>query len=297
MRRVGRAVALRGLGCAVLAALAGCTSTVPGEAFRAEIPAAKPTVPPAGPEGADPAAPPVVGTCFTLTLDQALDPLASPPPVNCADEHNAETADVADTGLGPDEPYPTPSDLAQENGDVAVAVEDVCSFEDITEYLGGDELDDPYAFYAAFLPSEEQWAAGARWVRCDVHYGYLEPETAPGVMAGALEGDEAAAYRACFAGNPADYDVVPCSQPHDAEPVGGYVDLPVGTPYPADPAARQAIAGECLDDIQAYVDGPMPIGYAADVYVGPSDGWSEAPYARCVVVPAGGGRSSTSVRP
>ncbi|MGY1810477.1 septum formation family protein [Blastococcus sp. SYSU D00669] len=292
MRRSGWTLA-----AAAVLLLGGCTSTVTGQAaFGGEDPA-KPEVPPAGLGGPDPGADPVVGTCYTIAPGQQDDPLDPPPPVECAGEHNAETAAVDDGPFQEGDPYPSAAEVEDPDGAIATALEDICTFDVLTEYLGGDDLDDPYAFFAPYLPNQEQWDAGARWVRCDVFYGYTEPEPAPGVIAGALEGSDAAAYRACFVGTPETWDVVPCSQPHDAEPIGAYADVDDDAPYPADVTARQALAQQCTADAQAYIGGTMPIGYAVDVYVGSQVDWQESgPLAQCVLVPAGGGRTSTSVR-
>ncbi|NYJ08175.1 septum formation family protein [Petropleomorpha daqingensis] len=264
--------------------VAGCATTVVGEAS------------PASRSGGDAVAEPEIGTCRLITEDQTDDPRNPPEAVDCAQEHNAETAEVDDTGLGEDDAYPTEADLEVEDGIVAGALEDVCTFDLLTQYLGGDDLDEPYAFFAPYLPTEAEWAAGARWVRCDVFYGYFRPETTPGPLAGALAGADAAAYRSCYFGTPITWDVGPCSKPHDAEPIGASADVPDGTPYPADQAARQALATQCADDAGAYLGRSVSSDYLVDVYVGSAADWQSGPIAECVLVPAAGGRTSTSAR-
>jgi hypothetical protein len=284
------------VGVAAAALLTGCTSTVTGTAAFGGTDPAKPDVPPASLGGPDPSAEPVVGTCRMIASGQENDPRNPPDPVECSTTHNAETAAVADSGVAADALYPTADDVGNQGSDSYRVLDDVCTFTVLADYLGGDTLDDPYAFFAPYLPSAAQWDAGARWVRCDVFYGYSSPETSPGILAGALQGRDAAAYRACFVGNPADWRVVPCSQSHDAEPIGAYANANEGDPYPADAAARQALAQQCASDVQAYVGGTMPLGYALDVYVGSDTEWAGGPLAQCVLVPAGGGQTSTSVR-
>jgi hypothetical protein len=280
-----------------VALLAGCTSTVSGSALPADLGGAKPTVPAAGPGGADPAAPPVVGTCYTLDEGQEDEPLDPPRPVSCGGDHDAETAVVGDTGLGADDDRPGEDDL-DDDSPLVRAFGELCTLDDVVGYLGGADPEDPYAYYAVFLPDEEQWAAGARWLRCDVFYGYVEPERAPGVMSGALAGPDAAAYRTCFTGTPVDYGVVPCSDAHEAEPTGfAPADLPDGAPYPDEPTRRGLVAG-CAPAVQDYVGGPAPFGYAADVWVDSAQEWADGGGdARCVLVPAGGGSTTGSVRP
>ena len=276
--------------------LAGCTSTVPGDALPADYGAAKPTVPAAGPGGADPAAPPVVGTCYDLSSGQEYQPLDPPAPVSCGDEHDSETAAVGDTGLGPDDERPSEDEL-YEDDELSAAIGELCGLDDVVAYLGGEGPEDPYAYYAVFLPDEDQWEAGARWLRCDVHYGYSDPETAPGVMAGALDGPDAAAYRVCLAGNARDHFIVPCSEPHGAEPAGyALADLDYDAPYPDEPT-RLGLVGSCAEAVREYLGGPPPLGYVADVWVDTAEDWGSGGEPRCVVVPAGGGAVTGSVHP
>ncbi|WP_409332478.1 septum formation family protein [Trujillonella humicola] len=279
-----------------LVALAACTGTVQGDARPADYGAAKPTVPVAGPGSTDPAAPPLVGSCYLLEDGQEDRPLDPPAAVPCGGEHNAETAAVGETGLGPDDERPAEDDLT-DDGDLATRIDEFCDLGDVVAYLGGEEPEDPYAYYAVFLPDEEQWAAGARWMRCDVFYGYTRPETAPGILARALTGPDPAAYRVCFTGTPTDYGVVPCSEPHQAEPTGfRLADVPEGAPYPDEPT-RQGLVASCAGAVQEYLGGPLPLGYAADVWVDTAEDWESGDEARCVIVPAGGGQSTGSVRP
>ncbi len=287
----------RAVTLAAVALLTGCTGTVAGDALPADVGAAKPTVPAAGPGGADPAAPPVVGTCYRLDEGQENQPLDPPDPVSCGGAHDAETAVVGDTGLGPDDERPSEDDL---DGDTALAraFAELCSLDDVIAHLGGETPEDPYAFYTVFLPAEDQWEAGARWMRCDVFYGYTSPEPAPGVMAGGLTGPDAAAYRVCFTGAATDHRVVPCSEPHEAEPAGfSLADLPDDAPYPDEPT-RQALAASCVGAVEEYVGGPPPLGYATAVWVDTAQDWEDGGGdPRCVLVPAGGGSTTGSVRP
>ncbi|MGY1739693.1 MULTISPECIES: septum formation family protein [unclassified Blastococcus] len=291
-----RGAARAGAALCVLALLAACTGTAAGEALPADLGPAKPTVPVAGPGGADPAAPPVVGTCWALEAGQEDTPLDPPPAVSCGSEHSAETAVVGDTGLGAGDERPSEEELSGD-GALATAVDELCDLDDVVGYLGGTDPEDPHAFYAVFLPDEEQWAAGARWMRCDVFYGYVSPQSAPGVMARALSGPDAAAYRVCFAGTPTDYGVVPCSEEHQAEPTGyRLADLPVDAPYPDEPT-RAGLAASCAGSVQDYLGGPPPLGYTPDVWIDTAGEWPDRPDARCVLVPAGGGSTTGSVRP
>lgn len=278
MRRVVLAVS------AVLL-LAGCTSVVEGVASPASVAAPTP--------GDDPLfEAPSVGTCHDIEV--AYLPLEVPPVVDCGDGHTGETASVVDTGLPLDAEYPTEDGL--DDGYLGDAWDEVCSYRVVDDYLQARPIDQVYASSARVLPSEEQWAAGARWVACDVTYGYGSPEPVPGRLAGALASGETAPYRACLDGDPAENDVVPCSEPHWAEQISGLPDVPEGTPFPADQAARAAIATQCLPDAVDYLDGPLPADVLVDITTEDADDWAGFPFPTCVVVPAAGGTTDTSFR-
>jgi len=278
VRRVVLAV-----GAALL--LTGCTSVVEGAASPAAV--ASPTA------GDDPAfEAPEVGTCHDVEV--AYRPLDVPPVVDCSDEHTGETAAVADTGLPLDAEYPTEQDLM--DGYLGDAWDEVCSYQTVDAYLQAQPNDRVYADSTGVLPTEEQWAAGARWVACDVTYGYDEPEPVPGRLAGALQSADTAPFRACLDGDPADNDVVPCSEPHWAEQISGLPTVAEGTPFPADQAARAVIAAQCLPDAVDYLDGPLPAGVALDITTEDADDWAGYPFPTCVLVPAGGGTTTTTFR-
>ena len=245
-----------------------------------------------------------VGDCYDLSLDQVSDPLASPPPVDCARPHDAETVLVLATALHGVQPYPHPvaSGLVGEGtgpGDPVVSnLAAVCNDHLVTSYLGGDDdaLDAVFARYAARLPSAREWARGARWVRCDAVYGDGGPQPAPGLLRNALHRPDAASFRSCLAGAPTGaYDLVPCSSPHQAELIDEFPDVPDGTPYPAGRAARQALAADrCGPLLRGYVRGGVPAGYVADLWVGPAEGWPGA-VPTCLVDRADGATTTTSV--
>ncbi|SCX54912.1 Septum formation [Klenkia marina] len=265
--------------------LTGCTSVVEGVASPAG--GATPTA------GDDPMfEAPGVGTCHDIEV--AYRPLEVPPVVDCGDGHTGETAAVLDTGLPLDAEYPTEADLDDDYlGD---AYDDVCSYQTVDTYLQAQPGDRVYADRTQVLPTEEQWAAGARWVACDVTYGYNTPEPVPGRLAGALQSGDTSPYRACLDGDPAENDVVPCSEPHWAEQIGGLPDVAEGTPFPADAAARAVIAAQCLPDAVDYLDGPLPPDIAVDITTDDAEDWAGYPFPTCVLVPAGGGTTDTSFR-
>ncbi|MEI4271300.1 septum formation family protein [Klenkia sp. LSe6-5] len=271
---------------AVSAALlvSGCTSVVEGVASPAGG---------AAPATGDPSfGAPAIGTCHDIEV--AYLPLEVPPVVDCGDGHSGETAAVADTGLALDAPYPTEDQL--EDGYLGDAWEEVCDYQLVDDYLQAGPGDRTYASSARVLPTEEQWAAGARWVACDVTYGYGRPEPAPGRLAGALQSGVTAPYRACLDGDPVVHDVVACSEPHWAEQLIGWPDVAEGTPFPADRAARSVLAEQCLPDAVDYLDGPLPADVLLDITTEDAQSWARYPFPSCVLVPAAGGTTSTSFR-
>ncbi|GHE07380.1 septum formation family protein [Klenkia taihuensis] len=265
--------------------LAGCSSTVEGSASPAPVTTPTP--------GDDPMVDaPAVGTCHAV--ESAYDPLEVPEVVECGDGHTGETAAVLDTGLPVEAEYPTQDDL--DEGYLGDAYDDVCSYDTADDYLRAQPGDRSYTNYTQVLPTPEQWARGARWVACDVTYGYSQPEPAPGRMAGALESGDTAAYRACLTGDPADDAVVPCSEPHWGEQISGYPDVPEGTPFPADRAARAVIAEQCRPAAVDYLDGPVPAEVGLDITTDDPEDWASYPFPSCVLIPVDGGTTTGSFR-
>lgn len=282
MLRRGRTTTLVLVSAGLL--LGGCTSVVEGVATPEATAAPTP--------GDDPMfEAPAIGTCHQVEV--VYDPLDVPPVVDCAEPHTAETAAVLDTGLPLDAPYPTEEDLDYAEDSPFT---DVCSYSTADEYVGAEPGDLTYVDYTVLLPTPEQWAAGARWVACDVVYGGSGPEPAPGRMANALDGPDASAYRSCLDGSPVAYDEVPCSVEHWAEQLNSLPDVPEGAPFPVDRAARQPYADQCLPDAVDYLDGPLPSEYVLDVTTDDEEYWADSPFPQCVIARADGGTSTSSVR-
>ncbi|WP_165617495.1 septum formation family protein [Klenkia soli] len=265
--------------------LVGCTSTVDGTASPAPVVAPTP--------GDDPLVDaPAVGTCHDI--ETTYSPLEVPPVVPCDAEHTGETAVVQDTGLALEAAYPTEDGI--DEGYLGDVWDEVCGYDLVQDYLQGQVGDQAYASYTQVLPTQEQWAAGARWVACDITYGYGQPEPAPGRMAGALRSGETAPYRACLDGDAQVSDVVACSDDHWAEQISGSPDIAEGTPFPADQAARAPIAAQCLPAAVDYLDGPLPADVTVDITTEDPDDWAGFPFATCVLVPTAGGTTDTSFR-
>jgi hypothetical protein len=273
------------VGGVLAAALTGCTSTVAGH----------------GTPGDDEiAAPPRPGSCWQLGTSDFGSALDQPTRLPCAKAHDTEVVRVAANAIDRQLDYPTRSQLELPSSAVARALDDACDYLAVSTYLGDDAaMHTPFVDVEPRLPSRAQWAAGARWVRCDVVYGIDTPEPAPGVMAGALQGPRTAAYRACYAGTPTEHVVIPCSAPHQAEIVPDGLFLTSTSPYPTQDRPRQALAQSvCAEPLTIdLASAPAPPGVALDLYLESPDPDTGNPSATCVLVHPDGTVTSTVVLP
>lgn len=284
-RVVGRSALL-----AVTAVLTACTSTVTGEGV--------PDVPGNGAllEVFEQAEPPEVGSCLD-TARGGIGPLGPPATVDCADPHGGEIAEVVEVPEDLASEYPTEEVLdSDEWGSLLYGDEGCGDFLLPNRYLGARDRDNLLVGGHAYLPKRVGWEAGARWVACVVEYetGITEDVNAPGRMAQAMRGPDAAAYRECWFGPAAVYDVVPCSQPHEAEPTGGYASADAGAPYPADLLSQQPYLDECREDVVDYLEVDVPNGYTAGIYLPTEPEWADFPEAQCVILDSSGRRTSGS---
>lgn len=278
----------------MLAALAGtltaCTSTIAGQA----APVGEPD------SGAgdvfEQVQPPELGSCLD-TVRGGSGPLGPPPTLACSDPHGGEVAKVVEVpaALGAD--YPTSEELGSDAwGELLYSDEGCGDYLLAHSYLGARDQDNLLVDTAAYLPKKDAWEAGARWVACVVEYqaGLSEAGNAPGRMAQAMRTVEANAYRECWFGPETLYDLVPCSQPHEAEPTGDYVYAEPGTPYPRDPLSRRPLVDECGDKVIDYLEADVPSGFTAGVYLPPEQDWATYPEGQCVILDSAGRRTSGS---
>jgi len=154
---------LRFLAPAVLSAvlaslLAGCTGS---EEPVDEPEAATSTSESPSAEPVD-TSPPRVGACYRLTLRDAARPTSAAEPVPCTGARTTRTIAVAKLGTGRRTP-----DV--ESRQVRDRLTQQCT-RTMTTFLGGTTNTQRLSRFQAvwFTPNEEQLAAGADWVRCDV---------------------------------------------------------------------------------------------------------------------------------
>lgn len=223
-------------------------------------------------------------------------PLGPPPTLACSEPHGGEIARVLEVPDALDGDYPTDDDLSSDAWGALLYGDDGCGTFLGNSYLAARDQDNLLVETAAYLPKKAAWEAGARWVACVVAYqaGIFEDANAPGRMAGAMSGPDADAYRVCWFGPQIVYDVVPCSQPHEAEPIRDYVIAEAGAPYPTDPLARRPYLDQCADRVADYLDGEIPNGYAAGVYLPSMQEWADFPEVQCVILDSAGRRTTGS---
>lgn len=270
--------------------MTGCVSTVGGQAAPAAASATE------FPEVFEQVQAPELGSCLD-TVRGGAGLLGAPPTVNCSEPHGGEVARVLEVPDALDGRYPTDDDVSSDAwGDLLYSSDGCGDFQLPNSYLGAREQDNLLADAYAYLPKKAAWEAGARWVACVVEYrtGFSEEANAPGRMAQAMRGPDAAAYRECWFGPETLYDVVPCSQPHEAEPIGIYVAAEQGAPYPTDPLSRQPLVEQCRGKVVDYLERDVPNGYAAGAYLPPEQDWAPYPEVQCVILDSGGRRTSGS---
>lgn len=108
------------------------------------------------------AASPVVGQCLTYNRTDATKALSPAAAVDCAGPHTAETFYVGTAKGGFARPSKaTAPQLLAESGP--------CTENRMNTYIGNSERTLPSRFLPVLmLPTDAQWQAGERWMRCDV---------------------------------------------------------------------------------------------------------------------------------
>ncbi|HEX5332525.1 MAG TPA: septum formation family protein [Cellulomonas sp.] len=256
MRRITVTIATAAV--IVVAALAGCSSSgrtshtpAPVSAAAAAEAAVTPVVP-----AVDITAP-TVGQCWTLpdlASGQTWHTWEGSPAVDCTAEHNAVTFAVAQLPGGA---YPAPDAQGHPvfTEAAAAAFKSAC-VTNIEKQRIGTRVQ---AFW--YLPTSEQWAAGAHWARCDLSVLALGPTSTTALEPLTQLPDEILAaghysYQMCV-DTPLDAATNP---PSDGLAQGSYVDCAGsyqwrfgnalelnGPEYPGVEQARAAAEQMCTD--------------------------------------------------
>lgn len=220
------------------AASAGGSTTVPGQA--------------AGPSA--PGAAPLVGDCRGPSSARTIDPPTDPrPTVPCDGVHGAETFFV---GTLPDTvtTWPTAQDTVI--ADLVTQIGQQCQ-PVLADYIGlvpgpSGTQTLTRVDLAFYLPTSSEFAAGARWFRCDaVVYPFASDAetTIPGTLKDAFTGRPPAPELLVCEG--AAGDRLACSLPHRAELLEALV-LPEGadTAYPGSAALGTWVDQLCLPRVR-----------------------------------------------
>ena len=239
----------------LLTLLAACSSGDDGAATP------KPT-PTASVSSAAPApAAPRVGSCHSLTLREAADPVDAGAPVACRRPHTSVTVQVGRISALADGHL-----LAVDSRTVRARLTQACPRE-VTGLVGGDLTARRLSRLEVvwFAPTLEQADAGADWFRCDVvgirSTGRLLP--LPAKVAGLLDqpgaGDR---YGTCGTAAPdaRGFQRVACSVRHSWRAFDT-VDLPAGTAY-LDKAAGTAADSACQDIASARANGALKFSWS-----------------------------------
>lgn len=222
----------------VLPALAGCAGVGPGG--DADRP---------GPETR-----PESGECRMLSAEDVAQPSDATRTVACTEDHTAQTYLVGDL---PE----TFADAAYDDPALGRFAYQTCAPE-FMDHLGADEslVMRTVLSWAWFRPSEEAWADGARWFRCDVvgggpqivEYVLLPPSTG-GLL---LRPDDR--WLVCANGPTVSGSVkIPCSQPHTWRAVTTIKLGEPGAEYPGDRVVEVRTRDYCSDSVGAWLGYPV----------------------------------------
>jgi hypothetical protein len=195
--------------------------------------------------GSDEVGGPDVGTCWAVPSDAVTDTddrFDDSSKVPCSEPHTTETVKVLRLS------EPTIAEAKEAKG---------ACWDPVAAYLGVDlEHWVPWRS-VTFLPSREEIADGASWMRCDAVFpawdlGSVRSTT---YSAAGVAVDPPAELWACLDEHPkkSEQSFVPCDKPHQYEQTGGLANLPGLDQYPspaelAATAKRQCAYGVQVDD-------------------------------------------------
>lgn len=203
-----------------------------------------------------PPADPVVGSCHSLTVREATDPVDTGDPVPCREPHTSVTTKVGQIDAVVDGHL-----LAVDSRTVRSRIADACP-EDPGSFLGGDRTAQRLSRFEVvwFGPSLEQADAGANWYRCDVVAVRAGTSllTLPRNLEGILDRNGALdRFGTCGTAAPGrrGFARVVCSEEHSWRAVD-VVAFPTGTRHLAEDAAAAGDAA-CKDVAAERADGDL----------------------------------------
>jgi hypothetical protein len=232
---------------AAVVVLAGCSSEPQGENVD--------------PEQVDSTEVPELGACRMLTPADVEQPANATRTVDCEDKHTAETFAVGEL---PDEF----DDVEYDDQQVGEYAYRTCT-QKFEKFLGAADESlvlRTIVSWAWFRPSENAWADGARWYRCDVVGGSAAstdykplPETAKGLLLGRPDDR----WLVCAVGETVvDGKKVPCAKDHDWRAATTIKLGEPGDEYPGDAVVASRTKAFCAESIKAWLNYPARFEYA-----------------------------------
>ena len=202
---------------------------------------------------------PRLSVCRMLTPEDIKESSNASPVVDCAKKHTAETFAV---GSFPDELASTDPD----DPELGAYVYTRCQ-KQFQQFLGGDEslVLRSTMTWAWFRATEDAWADGAHWYRCDVVGGGEQsksfvtlPETAKGLLLGRPDDR----WLVCVDGPSVSGSVkIPCSEGHTWRAVTT-ISVGEGTDdYPGDRVVEVRTRDFCSRSVAAWLNYPIDYDY------------------------------------
>lgn len=227
---------------------------------RDDEPAATPREPSPTTPAATAAPAPAVGSCYALTAGALQTAHDASPTVPCTADHTARTFVVetlTDDDLG--DPEAVDTELLARRADERCRAALPAEVGAETRTLALSRLRSAW-----FVPTEDDLALGARWLRCDVvalrdesTLAQLPDDTADML---ATE-DRLERWRTCAQASLAQLQAGQgqrmCALEHDWRTVGTRRVGDASDPWPGDAAARGRVLERCEGQVRAYVDDPL----------------------------------------
>jgi hypothetical protein len=266
---------------ATLLVLTGCTGTggpdgprsAPSTSVGSEVQQPQDTGPEPSP-GPSLEPPPEEDTCRELSVDGLRTIVNDDPALPCRRRHTAITYHVGELPAAVAENAISTGDSPVED-----AADRLCSRE-FRDYVGGSRTQRRLSMLTPtyFLPSDEQFALAARWVRCDV-YAYATPSelsALPRDLGGALERERSRnSFTRCSPVSPSEqrFRHVACTQPHRwravaTQTVGGQNER-----YPGASTVQDRALARCENPVRRYLDTDASFSYGFEVPR--RDAWAE----------------------
>jgi hypothetical protein len=252
-------VGLAVTGCATEPASAPAASTAPVVAGS--------TLAPPVPTAPRPGVPEMVGTCRRDASDRAVASSSNEAAnVRCTEPHGFETYAVdllpAEWGAAP---YPERNTDAYDR--LIAAERAICTTDRFDAYLGvpreatvtGERRPLGALSWAWFIPDRVRWAAGERWLRCDLRVAWSDPG---GSLTASVRGrypELQASPDAALCRIGTGDTAVPCGRAHAYEGLTTYTKVVGGRPAEdGDRAALEQWRRICREDLTRYLGTPQP---------------------------------------